>query len=210
MSSSVAQTGLLEGGRQAPLSSRQTEIRDQLLDLFLAEGFADLTLDDIARRLGCSKATLYTLAESKEQLVVGVIRLFFERAAAAIDQTAAAARTPEERIAVYLQAIAAELRAASACFMADMYALTPARRIYELNTRIAARKVREVIEQGVAGGSFRPVNAAFVGEVVAATIVRIHHGDIARACNFTNADAFTELADVVLRGVTGHRGEQPR
>ena len=53
-----------------------------------------------------------------------------------------------------------------------------------------------MIEQGVAGGLFRPVNAAFVGEVVAATIVRIHHGDIARACDFTNADAFAELADL--------------
>ena len=202
----MAQTGLVEGCRRAPLSSRQTEIRDQLLKLFLAEGFADLTLDAIARRLGCSKATLYTLAESKEQMVVGVIRLFFERAAAAIDQTAAAARTPEERIAVYLRATADELHAASARFMADMNALTPARRIYELNTRIAARKVREMIEQGVAGGSFRPVNAAFVGEVVAATIVRIHHGEIAKSCNSTDVDAFTELANIVLRGVTGHRG----
>jgi hypothetical protein len=107
---------------------------------------------------------------------------------------------------VYLRATADELRAASARFMADMNALTPARRIYELNTRIAARKVREMIEEGVAGGSFRPVNAAFVGEVVAATIVRIHHGEIAQACNFTDADAFTELANIVLRGVTGHRG----
>ena len=201
----MAQTGLLEPDRRQ-LSNRQTEIRERLLELFLAEGFADLTLGDIARRLGCSKATLYTLAESKEQLVVGVIRLFFERAAAAIDQTAGAARTPEERIAVSVRATADELRAASARFMADMNALTPARRIYELNTRIAARKVREMIEQGVAGGSFRPVNAAFVGEVVAATIVGIHHGEIAQACNFTDADAFAELANIVLRGVTGHRG----
>ena len=69
-----------------------------------------------------------------------------------------------------------------------------------MNSILASTRARsEMIEQGVAGGSFRPVNAAFVGEMVAATIVRIHHGDIARACNFTNADAITELADIVLR-----------
>ena len=67
-----------------------------------------------------------------------------------------------------------------------------------------------LIEQGVAEGSFRRVNATFVGEVVAATIVRIHHGDIAAACKFTDADAFAELAQVVLHGVSAAGQSTPR
>lgn len=188
------------------LSRRQSQIRDQLLEILLADGFAHLTLDDLARRLGCSKATIYTLADSKEQLVVGVIQLFFEQATTTIEEAARAAGTPAARVGAYLGAIADGLRPASTRFMADLYAFKPARRVYEANTRIAARRVREMIEQGVAEGSFRRVNATFVGEVVAATIVRIHHGDIAAACKFTDADAFAELAQVVLHGVSaaGH------
>jgi AcrR family transcriptional regulator len=185
----------------APLSRRQSQIREQLLELLLAEGFAHLTLDEVARRLGCSKATIYTLAESKEQLVVGTIRLLISRATAAIEEAATQASTPAARVGAYLEAIAEQLRPASARFMSDMNAFRPARRVYEVNTRIAARRVREMIDEGVLEGSFRTVNAAFVGEVVAATIVRIHHGDIAAACGFTDADAFSALAEVVLRGV---------
>ena len=59
---------------------RRGELFDSLLALFLAEGFAHLTLDDIAARLRCSKGTLYTLAGSKEQLVHAVAVHFFRRA----------------------------------------------------------------------------------------------------------------------------------
>ncbi|MGZ4699193.1 MAG: TetR/AcrR family transcriptional regulator [Oryzihumus sp.] len=186
----------------ATLSPRQTQIRDQILETFLAEGFVHLTLDDLARRLGCSKATIYTLADSKEQLVVGVIQLFFARATEQIEAATRSCVDAPTRVGTYLGAIADELRPASAQFMADLYAFKPARRLYEVNTRIAGRRVRDLIEQGVTDGSFRAVNSAFVGEVVAATIVRIHHGDIATACHLSDADAFAELAQVVLHGVT--------
>lgn len=148
------------------------------------------------------KATIYTLADSKEQLVAGVIQLFFQLATEQIEAATAAAPTSTTKVGTYLGAIADELRPASAQFMADLYGFRPARRVYEVNTRIAARRVRDLIEQGVADGSFRSVNAAFVGEVVAATIVRIHHGDIAAVCHLSDADAFTELAQVILRGIT--------
>lgn len=184
------------------LSRRQSQIRDQILEVFLAEGFGHLTLDDLARRLGCSKATIYTFADSKEQLVAGAIQLFFEQATEQIEAATAAATTSTGKVGTYLDAIADELRPASAQFMADLYAFRPARRVYEVNTRIAARRVRDLIERGVADGSFRTVNAAFVGEVVAATIVRVHHGNIATVCHLSDADAFRELAQVILHGVT--------
>ena len=59
---------------------RRTELFDALIALFLDEGFAHLTLDDIAGRLRCSKSTLYTLAGSKEQLVRAATVQFFRQA----------------------------------------------------------------------------------------------------------------------------------
>ena len=63
----------------AGLTRRQTELLDQLEALFLAEGFAGFTLDDLAGRLHCSKSTLYALAGSKEQLAMRVVRHFFRK-----------------------------------------------------------------------------------------------------------------------------------
>jgi AcrR family transcriptional regulator len=66
-----------DGDGTAGLTRRQTELLDQLEALFLAEGFARFTLDDLAARLHCSKTTLYALAGSKEQLALRVVRHFF-------------------------------------------------------------------------------------------------------------------------------------
>ena len=43
-------------------AARRDELSDALVALLLAEGFAHLTLDDVAARLRCSKRTLYALA----------------------------------------------------------------------------------------------------------------------------------------------------
>ena len=66
----------------APTTPRHQELFDALVALFLAEGFARSTLDDLAARLRCSKSTLYQLARSKDELVRAVAVHFFREATA--------------------------------------------------------------------------------------------------------------------------------
>ncbi|MFD6073446.1 TetR/AcrR family transcriptional regulator, partial [Amycolatopsis lurida] len=47
-------------------TARQRALLSELEAVFLAEGFSQFTLDDLAARLHCSKSTLYALAPSKE------------------------------------------------------------------------------------------------------------------------------------------------
>jgi hypothetical protein len=54
--------------------------------------------------------------------------------------------------------------------------------------------VRELIEEGTRAGAFRRVHAAFVGEVVTATMRRITSGEIAAATGLSDAEAYSELA----------------
>ena len=54
-------------------TARQLHLLDRLTHLLLAEGFAHLTLDQMAGRLRCSKTTLDSLADSKDQLAVRVV-----------------------------------------------------------------------------------------------------------------------------------------
>src|SRR5689334_24694043 len=76
---------------------RRTELFDAVVALFLAEGFAHLTLDEIAARLRCSKSTLYTLSASKEQLVTAATKHFFRTATDAVEDRVAAAEGARER-----------------------------------------------------------------------------------------------------------------
>ena len=47
--------------------ARRQDLLGQLVTLVLAEGFADVTLDELARRLRCSRSTLYGPAAIKER-----------------------------------------------------------------------------------------------------------------------------------------------
>jgi AcrR family transcriptional regulator len=187
--------------RSTRAQARREELLDQLVELVLAEGFADVTLDELARRLHCSKSTLYGLAASKEQLVVAAVKRFFQRATAAVEERVAGPADHRERISAYLLAVAEQLQPASPAFFSDVAAFAPAREIYERNTRSAAARVQQLVAAGVAAGTVRPVHASFVGAAVAQVMAAIHRGDITASTGLDDAAAYRELASLVVAGV---------
>lgn len=182
-------------------TARQTELFDALVALFLADGFAHLTLDDIAARLRCSKSTLYTLASSKEQLVQAATVHFFRAATESVESRVDVVTGARERIAAYLEGVGTALDPASDQFMADLDAFAPARAIYEKNTRIAARRVQELIADGVAAGEFRDVHAAFAADLVATVMVRIQQRVVRDNTGLDDAAAYRELAAILTGGI---------
>lgn len=171
------------------------------MELVLASGFRALTVEEMAARLGCSKRTLYALADSKEQLAVLAVRQFFRRATAAVEVAVAGTTAPARRVTRYLEAVAEQLRPAGSAFRADVAAFAPAAEIYEQNTAAAAARVRELIDEGTRAGVFRSVPAAFVAEVVTATMRRITSGEIGAATGLDDAQAYSELARLVVAAV---------
>jgi len=188
--------------RTVVASSRQSKLLDELVDLFRSEGFRSFTLDDLARRLRCSKSTLYALAGSKEQLVVRVVRQFFATATAAVEAHVAASGDGLGAIAGYLRAVSAALAPASPQFFADLAAFAPADEIYAHNTTLAARRLQQLIDDGVALGAVRPVHAGFVGAAVSAVMTAIHSGDIAHESGLDDAAAYDQLADLVVSALS--------
>jgi hypothetical protein len=82
--------------------------------------------------------------------------------------------------------------------MADLAAQDSAREIYQQNTAIAARRVAELIAEGVASGEFRRVHASFIADTASATMARIQSGAILAATGLGDADAYDELAALLL------------
>lgn len=179
------------------------QLLDELIELFLAEGFLELGVGDLAARLRCSRTTIYQVAPSKERIVLTAIRGFFRRATERIEAQVAAEPDPGARLSVYLTAVAAELAPASERFYADLQAYAPAAEIYQANTRLAARRVGELVTAGVEAGALRPVDASFVGAAVAQVMTAIQGGSIASAAGLADAAAYRALADLVVHGVGG-------
>src|SRR4051794_8867575 len=186
---------------EAGMTRRQAELLDQLEELFLSEGFGRFTLEDLALRLHCSKSTLYTLADSKEQLALRVIRHFFRKATGAVEEQTVGESDPALRVTAYLSAVARALAPAGPAFHRDLDAFAPGREVYERNTALAADRVRELIAEGVAQGRFREVHPALIADTVTTLMFRIGRGDTARATGLDDATAYRELAALLLHGI---------
>lgn len=182
-------------------AARREELFDALVALLLAEGFAHLTLDDVAARLHCSKRTLYGLASSKEQLVRAAVVHFFRGATERVEAAVAARTEPAERVGAYLRAVATELAPASARFFDDVAGFPPAAEVYERNTRAAAARVQQLVADGVAEGAFRDVHTGFVADVVTAVMVRIQQRQVAASTGLDDAQAYARLAELLLHGL---------
>ncbi|MFF0018543.1 TetR/AcrR family transcriptional regulator [Streptomyces sp. NPDC005374] len=191
-------TGPRSAGRGA---ARRSELFEALVALLTEEGFVHFTLDDLAARLRCSKRTLYGLAGSKEQLVRTAVVHFFRGATERVEAALAAEGDPAARLAAYLHAVAAELSPLSPRFFDDVAAFEPAAEVYERNTRAAARRVEELIDEGVAAGVFRDVHVAFAADVITSVMVRIQQRRVTVATGLGDAEAYAQLSELLLRGL---------
>ncbi|MET7647934.1 TetR/AcrR family transcriptional regulator [Streptomyces sp. NPDC005426] len=176
---------LLTSGLQPPYSPDGTELA------FVRSLTASVTMDALAQRLECSTATLYSLAATKEQLVVAATRAFFKESAAEIERSVEVEPDPRRRIQVYLAGVGTAVRRHSHAFYDDMVGYEPTAHIYRKNSDAAARRVQELIEDGVRAGVFRAVNGHFAAQVVAVAIDAVQSGALLESAG----DAFSELGD---------------
>lgn len=183
-------------------SGRVEELLGQASDIVLAEGFTSVTMDGLAQRLGCSKATLYSVAGTKEQLVQAITRRFFIDAAAEIEAEVAAETDPRQRIRSYLSGVGTAMRRHSPAFYDDMVGYAPTARTYRRNSDTAARRVHELIDEGVRAGAFRDLNGTFAAHVVAVAIDALQSGVLLESTGLSAGDAFSELGDLLLDGLS--------
>jgi AcrR family transcriptional regulator len=184
---------------RARRDDRREAILDRLIDLFCAEGFRHLGLDEMARHGRCSKSSLYELGTSKDQITTAVVRAFFRRATERIEARVDGARPADAQIRQYLELIAAELAPASPAFYEDLDAFAPAREVYEQNTRIAADHVHALVLDAI--GPRSRLDAEFVGAVAGLVMEAIHRRDLERLTGLDAGAAYRALSNLISAGI---------
>lgn len=182
-------------------TARREDLLAQVTEIFLREGFTSVTVDDLARRMRCSKSTLYGLGGTKDQLVVAATKHFFGSEAARIEKAVAEHDDPQTKITTYLQGVAEAMRRNSPSFYDDMVTYAPTAEIYARNTARAAERIHEMIEDGVRAGDFRATNGTFAANVVALTIEAVQSGTLIDRTGLSAAESFAELADLLFNGL---------
>src|SRR5690348_3649934 len=86
---------------------RRRKILEAATQLFAETPFADVQVEEIARRAGVGKPTLYRYFASKEALFLEIFDAALVRLEAELAEAAASARPPRERLATMLSFLVA-------------------------------------------------------------------------------------------------------
>ncbi len=174
---------------------RPRQILDAALAVFAERGLAAARLDDIARRAGLSKGTIYLYFPNKEELfrevVRGTVIAFIERA----EEFAQAERDPKQALLAWMagywewlrspvfpamhRLVHSELR--SFPDLAAFYATEVVERVHRL--------VCHLLERGMDVGIFRRVDALVAARMLSALF-------LSHANWYHQRDSFKSLADM--------------
>jgi AcrR family transcriptional regulator len=160
--------------------ARPQELLAAALDLFVERGFASTRLEDVARRAGVSKGTLYLYFDSKEELFKAVVR----------DTIVPVIGAAEDSIAGF-DGHSAELLRSVILNWWERLGATKASGIIKLVTSEAGnfpelalfyrdevitrgtRMITGLLERAVARGEFRPMNIEVMTQVLIAPMLTL-------------------------------------
>ena len=158
--------------------ARPRELLDAALAEFVARGYAATRLEEVARRAGVSKGTLYLYYANKAELFKAVVRQAlvanFEQAEAAMAIRRGSAR---ERLVFYLTEFTrrvseSELSGIPKLVLAEAGNFPEIARFYhEEVVQRARRMIQETLLQGMASGEFRSLDPDHAWRVVIAPLL---------------------------------------
>ena len=185
----------------SPTDDRRRTLIAQLEKLFLEEGFRDLTVDEIAAHLRCSKRSLYQIAPSKLELFLRILEQFLDRIRRMGSRAVLEHDDPAARLAAYMEPGYIETKRASRRFVEDIQASKPALQLLESHQRERMNTLRDIVDDGIRRDQFRKVNSFLVAEAYLAAIAKIDDPEFLRRAGLGFSEAFAELYRLIAYGV---------
>ncbi|WP_417495647.1 TetR/AcrR family transcriptional regulator [Maricaulis sp.] len=201
--------------------ARPEQILEAALTVFGEQGFAAARVEEIARRAGLSKGTLYLYFPSKEAMLNALIEQSAGALARSVEQHVArsAAQDPEAALRGLLRILFTAVSSPTIS-AAPRLVLTEAHRFPELAAfyrshvlDIVRRSMRALLAAGKAGGVLRDVDAdAFmrvVGGAGIAHMVLTNIFDLHPETLTDPADLADAIADILLYGLKPRLESEP-
>jgi len=195
---------------EEPRSRRLRQLLEGLENLFFEEGFLKFRMEDLARRLRCSKHTLYVLAPSREELFELVIERFLSRLRAEGERAASAAPDRISAVTAYLEAAVCATQKNSAQFISDIADFDPCRRRLRNHQRQRVAELEAIVAAGVEAGDFSEIHPKLVAEVMVHTLSKIVDPHFLAACGLTVSEAYREFYRWVVYGLAASNGRGSR
>lgn len=189
------------GPPPSELTPRGREILDQIEAIIVRDGFAKMTVDELASRLKCSKSTLYDLAPNKEELVLVVLDRRWRRTGHQLMGQLQNLDDPAARLEAYMTADIHHRQQSSVKFSEDLSRHPAANRLFTDHLRYSLALLQEIVQEGIDRGDFEPIPPRFVAEVVQAAGARCQDPQVLRAVGMNYEEATASLYRLVCSGL---------
>lgn len=190
--------------REAVLAVKREKVVEGAARLFSERGYVATTLDDIAKELGVTKPLIYSLFESKSDLLAVSFHRVVDLCLAAISRALEADLSNAERLRVLVREIvhiAANNRIYSMIFLREERSLDP-----DALSRIRAKEdqwhagLRRLLDAGVKSGEFDIGDVHLAALVIGGQIAWLYSGR--DAVGDVDPEVVAEgISDLVLRMV---------
>ena len=195
---------VLSRARERELTERQRELLDSLGRIF-EDGFAHLTMAELASRLNCSLRTLYALAPSRDELVLIVVDRNLWRVGRTARDAVRPDMSPLDALRAYLEAATVAVSKITEGFARDLASVPAAQRLNDGHDRYILDVTRALLEMAVERGEVAVVDTAAVAFVLAGLGRRFSQPDVIPALRSSPKDAADEVVDLLLRGLRSRK-----
>lgn len=184
-------------------SELRARILDEAAKLFDEKGIK-FTMDDLARSLGMSKKTIYTVFRNKRSIMTNTIDRFFD---AALAEEQEILSDPNLTLTEQLKRIIGKVP--------ERYVGHDLTQLYILKNKYPSvyrhwHKCREnywgraetLIKKGIEQGVVKPISLPILKSMFQHTVEQFFQSDILVKNKISYGDALNEIADILLDGIT--------
>jgi len=182
-------------------TQRQLTLLDDLEALFASEGFRHLTIGEMAARTKSSRRTLYSVASSKEELVLIVLDRYFNRMGKDARRRAAQVADIGDKIEAYFSASVDRNLNVSAVFVQDIERYLPTKHLYDRHQELAVSALEAMIREAMELGTMPQGSPALLAEILDAVIGRLRDPETLSKIGATRADALRAFGRLCREGI---------
>ena len=183
------------------LTPRQLEILDELESSLFSEGFADVTMAEIARRMGCSLRTLYGIAPSKDELVLAVADRQLHRIGLEARRALEGDAPPLDRLRAYLRATNRALQPMTVAFSDDFNRIDGASGLADAHARCIVDITRALLDESVRAGEIGAVETGPIAAVLGRLGRDFSRPDLEEVAGGSPRETADALTDIFLLGL---------
>jgi|ERR1700683_3964506 len=187
------------------LRTRLERIIEEAESLFVEEGFLHFGTIELARRLRCSKRTLYSIAPTREKFFEVILERHLSRMNREMIAAAKAAPNCIAALCAPVETVITLFGNESDRFNHDLKTFPPGLRVLKRTEKQRLRLTEESIAQGVRIGAFRKVDPHLVAAALNAAAMRVTDPQFLSESTMTWAQALREVFRLFFQGLLHSR-----